>query len=284
MTIHPIRPAGLVSGTEDNSASPRGARAAQVRLPAADGLPGRPTAPLERSSSLPRNFKWSHKAAHADLRGSVAAIGTQLGWLADPIKMPDGTPASANAALQPLRALQSLCTPLGDAQRQEVQAQLRAAILALDQPEISRALLNEVVADLSRAAGPPPLQCLAGKTFERLCMPRLKMKEAHEDQPATRTFNSILPVLVAGADDHGTLGRTLLWLGARHLFDGPRQEERSLALKTAMFDLKIDEKDLKAAAAELGLPIEQKDLCFEQVADEKLDELKLYEQENKTPH
>lgn len=257
MIIHPIRPAGPVSGTEDNSTSPRGARAA--RLPAADGLPVRPSAPPERSSSLPRNFKFS---VHADLRGSVAVVGTQLARLADPIDMPDGTPASAKAALQPLLALHSLCAPLGDAQRQQVKEQLQAAIHALDQPEISKTLLNEVVADLTRAGGQAPLRCLADKTFMRLCMPTgFKMKEADEDQPPTRTFNSILPVLVGCADDHKALGRTLLWLGASHLCEGSRQEERSLALKTAMFDLKIDDPEP----------------CFEYAADLKLEELGLYE-------
>lgn len=259
MIISPTRSAGPVSGTEDNATSPRGARAAQVRQPAADGLPDRRPTSLERSSSLPRNFKFS---VHTDLRGSVAAVGTQLARLANPLDMPDGTPASAKAALQPLRALQSLCAPLGDAQRQEVRTQLQAAIRALDQPEISKTLLNEVVADLTQAGGPAPLQCLADKTFKGLCMPSLKMKEAHEDQPATRTFNSVLPVLVAGADEHGALGRTLLWLGARHLFEGPRQEERSLALKAAMLDLKIDDPDP----------------CFEYAAALKLEELGLYEQ------
>lgn len=264
MIIHPIRPTGPVPDTGDNSTSPRGTRAAQVRLPAADGLPVRPSAPLERSSSLPRNFRFS---VHADLRGSVAAIGTQLAWLANPLDMPDGTPASAEAALQPLRALQSLCAPLGDAQRQEVRTQLQAAVRALDPPEISKSLLNEVVADLTRAGGPAPLQCLADKTFKGLCMPSLQMKQAYEEQPAPRIFNSVLPVLVAGADDHGTLGRTLLWLGARHLFEGPRQEERSLALKAVVFDLKIDDPDP----------------CFEYAADLKLEERGLYEPEKETP-
>lgn len=267
MIIHSIRPVGPVSDTKDHSTSPPGTRVAQVRPSAADGLPGRPSAPLGRSSSLPRNFKFSDKAAHMGLGDRVAAIGNQLASLARPVEMPDGTPASAAVAMQPLLALQSLCRTLGDAQRQEVRATLQAAIPALDQPEISKTLLSEVVADLTQAAGPAPLQCLADKTFERLCMPSLRIKEAHEDQPATRTFNSILPVLVAGADDHGTLGRTLLWLGARHLFEGPRQDERSLALKAAMFDLTIDDPEP----------------CFEYAADLKLDELGLYEQEKQPP-
>jgi len=277
MSISSVRNTDIALGAENNATSPKGTGTTPVRQAAADGLPGRPSAPpLELSSLQPRNStlpgapispKRAERTAEgqaatrgpsgpvagqgaspglspvADIVVRAAAIGSQLTLHASPVQVQGEIHAPVENAMQPLLELQSLCARLNAEQCAEVNEQLQTAIRASAHLPIDQKLLGEIVADVTRAPRKPLPEYLAAKTFKTLGQHKLQMKNDGEVEPSSRVYNSILPDLAGCTDDRGALCRTLLLEGASHLFEGPRQKQRRDNFKTVIFNLNVAESE-----------------------------------------
>jgi hypothetical protein len=134
-------------------------------------------------------------------------------------------------------------------EKDAIESTLSAALPLPAYRSLDAQLLDDVVhAVLDPDCRVSPEQYLAGKAYEHLVLPELKLLEKGEIEPSSRTFNSIFPSLAAGTYDYGTLGRTLLWDGASQMFVGIRFKERSDTLRQVIFSSpspKQGEKELK---------------------------------------
>ncbi len=79
------------------------------------------------------------------------------------------------------------------------------------------------------------MQRLAERASASFSLPELKPRAVHEAEHTAVTFNSVLPLFAASTHGHGALGRTLLWKGGCHLFDGPSGAARGEKLRQAIF-------------------------------------------------
>ncbi len=174
-------------------------------------------------------------------------------------------------ALQPLPEAWDALLQLESDAKDTVPWQKRKAALLL--PEALRAagfgaldgllFKGAVHAALGLSQGVSLVQYLADRASDALCLPELRPREVYEVEHDSFTFNRVLPLFAASTYDYDVLGRTLLWKGGCHLFDGLSGAERGDKLRRAIFCFSLaprfgeraleDMSDFVTAMGELGL-------------------------------
>jgi hypothetical protein len=175
--------------------------------------------------------------AASPMRGS-REVDEIVGQLVARASIRQRKPAPYVPALYAVRRLASAADGMTAAQKRAAQAKLAQGLKHAHPNPLDARLLQDVVHRLLEPGQSGSLnQLLARTAFERLSLPSLTLREKGEAEPNSRTFNSTLPSFAESTYDYGPLGRTLLWEGARHLFDGPSGAARARRLKTVIFSL-----------------------------------------------
>ncbi|PMS11951.1 type III effector protein [Trinickia caryophylli] len=135
-----------------------------------------------------------------------------------------------------LQAVDAVCRKLSVDQVGEVRNELRAALAQSGHSQPDRDLLQNVIDEITRPGGQTLAQFMSERAFTGLCLPNLRMTAEGQEEPDSRTFNSVLPNLAESTFDHNPMGRTLLWEGACQLFTGPHQAQRREKLRKVVFE------------------------------------------------
>lgn len=191
----------------------------------------------------------------------INEIIQQLATAAAPVQDEVLTPVTE--AWDALLELEATALGMTHEHKSRVESMLSEALRAAAYESPDVLLLKDVIHGVLGLARFSQEEYLAGRAYEGLCLPNLRLREIDEVEPNSRTFNSVLPSFAENTYDYGALGRTLLWKGACQLFAGPSNAERSDKLRQVIFSFsnlpkpgeeKLDQPwEFVMAVDELGL-------------------------------
>ncbi|MGF6851271.1 type III effector protein [Paraburkholderia sp. CI3] len=187
--------------------------------------------------AVPIELSPSSSGLPADLKQEIRGVAQQLAVEAVVVMEPGDPQAPVPGVWRNLQAIASMRSSVSSMQLAEIEGDLRAAISASAHPPADTTLLRDVVSEITHPDGLSLSGFMADRVYAGLCLPNLQMVESGEEEPNSRTFNSILPNLAESAYDYNPLGRTLVWEGACALVAGPRQADRRERLRKVVFEL-----------------------------------------------
>lgn len=156
---------------------------------------------------------------------------------------PRQTQAPVDGAWTYFQALDGLKERLSETQLLEARASLKGPLAESAHSIADVRLMSEAIDAATTPGGQALATFLTQKVLKGLCLniqtPE-QMRESGEDEPNSRTFNSVLPSIATVIYEHGPVGRTLLWEGACGLFPGASEAERRETLKTLIFKFPCD--------------------------------------------
>jgi hypothetical protein len=157
---------------------------------------------------------------------------------------PRPTQAPVDGAWTYFQALDGLKGKLSEAQLLEARALLKGPIAASAHSIADIRLMSEVIDAATTPGGQALATFLTRTVLEGLCLDQFQtpgqMREPWEEEPNSRTFNSVLPSIAGVIYEHAPVGRTLLWEGACGLFPGASEARRRETLKTLVFEFPCD--------------------------------------------
>jgi hypothetical protein len=193
--------------------------------------------------------------------------------------------APVDGAWAYFQALDGLKEKLSEAQLLEARALLKGPIAASAHSIADIRLMSEVIDAATTPGGPALATFLTQTVLKGLCMNQLQtpeqMREPWEEEPNSRTFNSVLPSIAGVIYEHAPMGRTLLWEGACGLFPGASEAKRRETLKTLVFEFPPDPgegQDRLEDTYEFTMAVDEMDIDEKYDIKALKDEFKLHEE------